>query len=215
MALEHAILVSLSERAGTGYELTRRFGKSIGFFWGASHQQIYRTLGRMVDQGWVTAEDVPQQGRPDRKVHRVTNEGRAELERWLAAPSPVATLRDELAVRLRGAAYLPDLSALVADVRRHRDEHASRYAVYLEIAARDFPEPAALRGQRLHQYLVLRGGIRVEQGFVEWCDDILSALVPEDIPSRPMPAPAMPPPPMPSPPMPSPTRSPASAGASA
>lgn len=191
MALEHAILISLSERAGSGYELTRRFGRSIGFFWGASHQQIYRTLGRMADHGWITAEDVPQRGRPDRKVHRVTKEGRAELERWLAEPSPVATLRDELAVRLRGAAYLPDLSPLVADVRRHRDEHASRYAVYLEIEARDFPEPAALEGQRLHQYLVLRGGIRVEQGFVEWCEDILSALVPDEIPPPTIPSPTM------------------------
>jgi DNA-binding PadR family transcriptional regulator len=191
MALEHAILVSLSERGGSGYELTRRFGKSIGFFWGASHQQIYRTLGRMVDRGWVTAEDVPQQGRPDRKVHRVTKSGRAELRRWLAEPSPVATLRHELAVKLRGAAYLPDLSPLVADVRRHRDEHACRYAVYLEIAARDFPEPTALEGQRLHQYLVLRGGLRVEQGFVEWCDDILSALAPDGTPSPTMaPAPS-------------------------
>jgi hypothetical protein len=132
----------------------------------------------------------------------------------------VATLRDELAVKLRGAAYLPDLSPLVADVRRHRDEHACRYAVYLEIAAWDFPEPAALKGQRLHQYLVLLGGIRVEQGFVEWCDDILSALGPDEIaspamPSPAMPSPRMPSPPMPSPPMPSPTMLAASSGASA
>ncbi|MCW2711082.1 MAG: PadR family transcriptional regulator, partial [Marmoricola sp.] len=33
MALEHALLVSLRERPGTGIELTRRFDRSIGFFW--------------------------------------------------------------------------------------------------------------------------------------------------------------------------------------
>ena len=39
MALEHAILVSLTERAGSGYELARRFDRSIGYFWPATHQQ--------------------------------------------------------------------------------------------------------------------------------------------------------------------------------
>ena len=44
MALEHAILVSLLEKPGSGYELARRFERSIGYFWTATHQQIYRTL---------------------------------------------------------------------------------------------------------------------------------------------------------------------------
>jgi DNA-binding PadR family transcriptional regulator len=38
MALEHAILVSLAERAASGYDLARRFDASIGFFWKATHQ---------------------------------------------------------------------------------------------------------------------------------------------------------------------------------
>lgn len=40
MALEHAILVALAERSATGYDLARRFDRSIGFFWRATHQQI-------------------------------------------------------------------------------------------------------------------------------------------------------------------------------
>lgn len=54
MALPHAILVSLSEQAGSGYELARCFAatpvaspapeSSVGYFWAATHQQIYRTL---------------------------------------------------------------------------------------------------------------------------------------------------------------------------
>ncbi len=51
MALEHAILVSLSERAASGSDLVRRFDASIGFFWSATHQQIYRVLGRMEGDG--------------------------------------------------------------------------------------------------------------------------------------------------------------------
>jgi len=35
-----------------------------------------------------------------------------------------------------------------------------------------------LRGRRLHQYLVLRGGIRMEQNMIDWYDEVLTALRP-------------------------------------
>src|SRR3569833_1705322 len=52
VALEHALLVSLSERPAAGLELARRFDRSIGFFWSATHQQIYKVLRRMEQDGW-------------------------------------------------------------------------------------------------------------------------------------------------------------------
>ena len=51
MSLQHALLVSLAEQEATGYDLTRRFDRSLGFFWRATHQQIYRVLGRMAEDG--------------------------------------------------------------------------------------------------------------------------------------------------------------------
>lgn len=66
MALEHAILVSLLEKPGSGYELARRFERSIGYFWTATHQQIYRVLKRMEGDGLLDVRDVPQERRPTR-----------------------------------------------------------------------------------------------------------------------------------------------------
>ncbi|QBJ95098.1 PadR family transcriptional regulator [Rhodococcus sp. ABRD24] len=175
MALEHAILVSLAEQSGSGYELARRFDKSIGFFWSATHQQIYRVLKRMDEAGWVTGEPIAQEGRPDKKVYRVSAEGRTELARWIAEPTEPGQLRNELAVKIRGATY-GNLPSLLAEVTRHRDEHASRLDLYHRIEQRDFPTPERRTGTALHQYLVLRGGIRIEAGFVDWCDEVLNAL---------------------------------------
>lgn len=175
MALEHALLVSLSEQAGSGYELAHRFDKSIGYFWSASHQQIYRVLKRMEHSDWVVGETVNQEGRPDKNVYEVGPAGRAELRRWIADPTPVAHLRDDLAVKLRGAA-LGDIEAVRAEFVRHRDEHEQRLEVYRLVEKRDFPEPARLSGAQLHQYLVLRGGFRVEEGFADWCREVLHAL---------------------------------------
>lgn len=175
MALEHALLVSLSERAGSGLELTRRFDKSIGFFWSATHQQIYKVLGRMESDGWVTSTVVAQRGRPDKKVYAVSDAGRAALAEWLAQPTPNAPMRSELAVKMRAASLSPDREAVLAVVRDNLAEHATRLAFYEQLCKQDYPEPMALTGAALDQYLVLRGGIRLEQGMVEWLTEYVDA----------------------------------------
>jgi DNA-binding PadR family transcriptional regulator len=175
VALEHAIMVSLTEQSASGYELARRFDKSIGFFVSATHQQIYRVLTRMDSAGWIDGTAIAQDGRPDKKVYSVSAAGLRELNRWIAEPTDPGKLRDELAVKIRGAAH-GDVDALKAEVRRHRSVHVERLELYRLIEKRDFPSPSDLQGTTLHQYLVLRGGIRVEEGFADWCDEILETL---------------------------------------
>jgi DNA-binding PadR family transcriptional regulator len=181
VALPHAILVSLCEQAGSGYELARRFDRSIGYFWSATHQQIYRTLRAMEDDGWVHVDVVEQQARPDKKVYGVTGAGRAELARWIAEPltgrgSSVTDSRTrELAVKIRGAAY-GDVFALRTQVLALRRERAELLDTYLGFQKRQFPDPSELTGAALHQYLVLRGGIRAEEGSVDWLDEVANAL---------------------------------------
>ncbi|AQA04067.1 PadR family transcriptional regulator [Mycobacterium sp. MS1601] len=181
MALPHAILVSLREQAGSGYELTRRFDRSIGYFFSATHQQIYRTLRVMEEHGWVRVTPVQQQGRPDKKEYAVTAAGRAELRRWIAEPltgrgSAVTDTRTrDLAVKLRGAEF-GDVSAVRQQVIGLRAEHAALLHTYRSFEKQQFPEPSTLAGGELHQYLVLRGGIRAETNSIEWLDEVLTGL---------------------------------------
>ena len=184
MALPHAILVSLCEQASSGYDLAHRFDRSIGYFWAATHQQIYRTLRTMETDGWVRVQAVEQQGRPDKKVYDVTAAGRAELASWIERPlsgrgSTVSDGRTrELAVKLRGAAYGTEttVAALRTQVVALRAERAELLDTYLGFQTLHFPDPTALHGAALHQYLVLRGGIRAEAGSVDWLDEVLAAL---------------------------------------
>ncbi|KOU35095.1 MULTISPECIES: PadR family transcriptional regulator [unclassified Streptomyces] len=178
MALEHAILVSLLEKPGSGYELARRFDRSIGYFWAATHQQIYRILKRMENDGWIDAREVAQQSRPDKKEYSVAAPGRAALSRWLHEPIEPESVRHELAVKIRGAAF-DDPAALLAEVARHRQAHADRLAHYLAGERRDFTGPGAPdtpdAGQEL-QHVVLRGGIAYERMTLAWLDDVIATL---------------------------------------
>jgi DNA-binding PadR family transcriptional regulator len=182
VAIEHAILVSLLEKPGSGYELARRFERSIGYFWTASHQQIYRVLKRMESDGWVDVRDVPQQGRPDKKEYSVAAPGRDALSRWLHERVEPESLRHDLAVKIRGAAF-DDPAALIGEVERHRRAHAERLAHYLAGEERDFtgPEAPGTPGDppdpgRELQHVVLRGGIAYERMTLAWLDDVLATL---------------------------------------
>ena len=64
MALAEAILVCLTERPMSGYDLAKNFDASIGYFWRASHQQIYRELGRLREKGLVNSERYIRKGSP-------------------------------------------------------------------------------------------------------------------------------------------------------
>ncbi|GAA4959546.1 PadR family transcriptional regulator [Actinoplanes utahensis] len=176
MALEHAILVSLLEQPGSGYELARRFERSIGRFWTATHQQIYRVLKRMEADGWVTAEEIGQDGRPDKRSFSVTEPGRSLLVEWLRAPVQPEAVRHELAVKIRGAAFTDAAgrAALIGEVERYRAEHEALLARYLNGEKRDFAEIND-DGQRL-QHVVLRGGIAYERMLLDWLDDVLGTL---------------------------------------
>ena len=184
VALPHAILVSLCEQSSSGYELARRFDRSIGFFWAATHQQIYRTLRVMEDDGWVHVTEVEQHGRPDKKVYRASDAGRAELARWIAAPlvgrggrggSLADSRMRDLAVKIRGAEH-GDVVALHGQVVALRAERAELLDTYRGFEKSQFPDPRAVSGTELHQYLVLRGGVRAEESAIEWLDEVAAAL---------------------------------------
>ncbi|MBX7432517.1 PadR family transcriptional regulator [Mycobacterium sp. Y57] len=181
MALPHAILVSLCEQSSSGYELARRFDRSIGYFWAATHQQIYRTLRTMEGHGWVHVTEVAQHGRPDKKVYQVSDAGRAELSRWIAAPlvgrgGSVADNRTrDLAVKIRGAGY-GDVDSVRTQAADLRTERAGLLDAYRGFEKSRFPDPAGLSSTELHQYLVLRGGIRAEESAVAWLDEVAQAL---------------------------------------
>jgi DNA-binding PadR family transcriptional regulator len=174
VALEHALLVSLRERPAAGLELARRFDRSIGFFWSATHQQIYKVLRRMETDGWVSAETIAGSGAPDRRVYTVTDVGAKALADWISTTTPRAAFRSEIAVKMRAASY-GDRAALLANLRDLVDDHRTRLAHYEGLMARDYPEPVRLTGQDLDTYLVLRGGLLQETFWIAWLNEYVEA----------------------------------------
>ncbi|MEU0227233.1 PadR family transcriptional regulator [Streptomyces sp. NPDC006284] len=166
MSLPHAILTALVEKPSSGLELTRRFDRSIGYFWSATHQQIYRELGKLETDGLIRALPGQQPARGQKKSYEVLPEGRAELARWTAAAQDPKPLRDTMLLRLRAAAVV-GTTGVEADLRRHLELHERQLAEYEEIEERDFPPGKDGTEDRL-RHLVLRAGIDLETFWTRW-----------------------------------------------
>ncbi len=174
LALADAILACLTERPMTGYELAKTFDSSIGFFWKADHQQIYRELSKLRERGHIQGREVVQTGKPNKLVYTLTTEGRAAFRHWAARPSTPASIKDDLLVRLYALDAI-DIEPLRTDLMARLEHHRDRYERYERILKKRFPHNTASPAD-MGRLIGLRIGLRHERMVAEWCEEAITAL---------------------------------------
>lgn len=175
MSLSYALLALLSDRPSSGYDLNRAFEKSVGCFWRASHQQIYRELGKLEESGWVDAELISQQGKPDKKIYSITQVGRQHLTTWITRPCDISPVKEEILIKLFvGGLVQPD--DLQKQILNHRQQYEERLALYRMIETKGFLNVHQLSVEDHFRYLTLRCGIRDATSWIDWCNEVLEYL---------------------------------------
>jgi DNA-binding PadR family transcriptional regulator len=100
MDVKTVCLGMLTDGEASGYDLKKEFESSFSHFFAAGYGSIYPALSSLAEQGLVTCECIPQQGKPDRKVYRITVAGRQYLAKELENPSPCHKIRSEFLAML-------------------------------------------------------------------------------------------------------------------
>jgi DNA-binding PadR family transcriptional regulator len=179
MSLTHAILSVLITCPNSGYDLAKRFNPSIegsvGFFWSASFQQIYRELSRLEEKEWLQAESIQQEHRPDKRIYTVTELGKQQLCNWIAESEEMTPIKDDLLIKLY-VGHLVPTTVIVAKLNEHHRQHQQRLKIYTEIKQKYFQTPQYLPQHIKFQYLTLLRGIHSEMGWLAWFDEILPLL---------------------------------------
>lgn len=175
MALAHAIMTALIEDDLSGYELSRDFETSLGFFWQASHQQIYQELRKLAGKGWLDKREVKQRGKPNKIIYGLTKEGRKALAAWVYGATKTQVAKDELLVKLYNLSS-DNAAHLAGEITARRDEMMRRLYLYETIRRRHYQDPALLPTRRKGVYLALAAGIRQGEQFLTWCDEALALL---------------------------------------
>lgn len=177
MALRYAIMTALLEDEMSGYDLARAFDRSLGFFWHASHQQIYRELHSLSERGWVAHRSQRRSGRPDRNLYRLTAAGRAALDEWVLEGDRMRLqeTKDELFIKLYNLSE-DNIDYLAQCLKTRREAMMERLYLYERIRRRHYALPADLPLRRKGVYLALLSGISQGRQYLAWCDEALALL---------------------------------------
>jgi PadR family transcriptional regulator AphA len=185
MSLDHAILGFLNYQPFSGYDLKKMFDNTVQHFWPADQSQIYRTLARLTEQGYIGMEKVEQTSRPDRKVYHITEEGRRELAGWLISPPPMEATRSAALIQVFFIGRLTDkhilskfegFAAMIRGILKVYDQIPERINEY-----------AGLVGSPREAYfwlLTLDLGKRTMRANLEWAEHTIAQIKKGQVPRK-------------------------------
>ena len=125
MDVKTVCLGMLTDGEASGYDLKKEFESTFGHFFAAGYGSIYPALNSLARDGLVECECISQEGKPDRKVYRITEVGREHLLQALDNPGPTHKVRSEfLATMCFAHLMTPEQIDTVLD---HRLQEAEKY----------------------------------------------------------------------------------------
>lgn len=167
----YLILGCLTVRPMSGYDIKRFVDRSIVHFWSESYGQLYPTLARLEEEGAIEGRVEQGERGPARKVYRITERGRGELEAWLMEPARPVVPRYEHSLKLFFGANVPPAVSL-EHVVRLREQTAQALTDYRRMEVE--LEGMASRDPNAHApywMVVLRGGIHYSEMVLRWCEE--------------------------------------------
>jgi PadR family transcriptional regulator, regulatory protein AphA len=100
MSLKYALLGMLAENPKYGYELKKRFEGALGNVWSISYGQLYPTLRRLSELGWLVKKTEPGKKAAEKNIYTITEKGRRKLDEWLLKPLRSSyKVKDEFTLR--------------------------------------------------------------------------------------------------------------------
>lgn len=178
MSLKHVLLTVLHEGPATGYDILKEFDAHMGFFWNASHQQVYRDLAQLTEAGLVTFTAVAQEHKPDKKVYVITESGRDALRQWVDEPlKKRQRIRDELLVKLL-AGEVTGSSSQMKRLDEERRRHRAKLETYYQIQQEHFDVTSIEEIPAIERlaYMTLRRGILGEESWLQWANELEAVI---------------------------------------
>jgi PadR family transcriptional regulator, regulatory protein AphA len=185
MILEYAILGFLNYQALSGYDLKKMFDNSVRHFWPADQSQIYRTLTRLNQQGWVTVELIEQSEHPDRKVYHITEAGRAELHGWLITTTPVWEGRMAPLIQIFFGGQLTDEELLIK-CRQMKVQFENMLSLYQDTVklGEQYAQIANSEREVFCWMLTLESGFQFVQSQINWIESVIRRIEQKEMPPQ-------------------------------
>jgi DNA-binding PadR family transcriptional regulator len=180
MSIRRGLMALLAQEPMYGAQLRSEFESRTGGTWPLNVGQVYTTLARLERDGLV--EGAGGADGDGRIAYRLTDQGRAEVQRWWAAPvDRDNTPRDELVIKLALAVTVPGVD--VQRVVQTQRTATLRHLQSLTKLKRSTSEPAGGtapgRQNEIAWLLVLDNLVYAAEAEIRWLDHVETRLARE------------------------------------
>jgi DNA-binding PadR family transcriptional regulator len=170
VSLRIAALGLLAQQPGSGYDLLRRFEKSMANVWPATQSQLYGELNKLAAAGLIEVTDIGPRGR---KEYQVTEAGRAELLRWMTNPQDDPPVRSASLLRVFLLGEIPAEQAreYLETYAAHADDELARLQ-----QLRDSWKPWGDSDAEFYGGAALKYGLRLAAMDADWARSLVRAI---------------------------------------
>jgi len=168
--MRYAFLALLAKQPAHGYEIKQALDSAFGPGWPPlNFGQIYTTLLRLERDGLVHSQDVPQEGRPGKRVYELTPQGRQALQEWVDTSTTGTHIKDDFFMKVV-LARLSGIAEPATLIERQRMEYLQAIKDMDNLITNQSPDddPVAL--------LLVEGAILHLRADLKWLDLIEERL---------------------------------------
>lgn len=100
MNSQDVILGLLMHHSLSGYDIKHKLETIFSYFYNASYGTIYPTLSKMEKEGLITKQSVIQEGKPNKNVYTITEEGEHKFKAYMYSPVEDNEFKSDAMTRL-------------------------------------------------------------------------------------------------------------------
>ncbi len=165
------------KEAKSGYDIAKEFAEGVNLFWEASHQQIYKALAMLVDEGCLDIDTIIQKGKPDKKNYFITPKGKELLADWVDQPTKLPTKKIELLIKLLAMEEV-GIEPIKNNLLEHYTKMEQKRAIFNSIQTEFFPNDNEYKNSLYltSKYLALQKGFHMVDGDLAWVEQALTIL---------------------------------------
>ncbi len=171
---KYAVMGVLSICPRSGYDIKKFMECSTSNFWNESYGQIYPILKQLVEEGLATRHVEKQEGKPEKYIYTLTEQGKEGLRDWLSESVEPGIERNELLLKLFFGAHIP-LEKNKKHLHAFQELQSQLLAKY-EGIERELLVAAQDDVTLWYRLLAVRYGIHRCRAFLTWCDETLGTL---------------------------------------
>ena len=170
----YVILGLLSHEPLSGYNIKKRIETGVSYFYGISYGQIYPELARLEKQGFVVEEAQPDKNSRNRKIYAITEKGKKELQKWLAAQAEEEKVHYDILLKLFFGSNI-SIAENIRNITEFRERNIRKLRL-LEQYEANLRSVLDLSLDHKYYLLTVLLGRQVYKAHIAWAEEAIALL---------------------------------------